>query len=88
MPRRKETNIPRAVEDGARLLSDHIAKLQKQAKKHTLSPAEFYQLDRATERLHQLNQDIAGPIPKRVLEKMTPEDLDTVTTIFARYGLA
>ncbi len=69
------------------LLSDHIARLKTKAKTGSLSPSDFYQLDRATERLHQLRQDIEGQIPKKVLERMSPEELETVNEIFARHGL-
>lgn len=88
MPRRPKVNLPRSVEDGIVLLSGHIDNLKKATRKgRTLDAGEFYQLDRATERLNQLRQDIEGPIPKKILERMAPEDLETVTEIFARYGL-
>jgi hypothetical protein len=75
------------VEDGIILLTEHIQRLRKKAARDGLEARDFYQLDRATERLHLLQQDTDGPIPKKVLERMSPEDLDTVNAIFARYGL-
>jgi len=87
MPRRAKVNIPRAVEEGVLLLQNHIAELKRAQKRGRLTAAEFYQLDRATERLHQLQQETEGAIPAAILKRMAPEDLEVLTEILARYGL-
>jgi hypothetical protein len=77
MPRRRKVDVARAVEDATLLLSDHIDQLK--VLKRPLAPHEFWQLDRAVTTLHQLRRDTEGAIPKKVLERMSPEDLDTIT---------
>lgn len=89
MPRRKKVDIARAVEDGIALLQGVIDHLTKQQRRHKLlKPFEIGQLLRATEQLHAIRQDVEGPIPKAVLQKMDPEDLQTLTSLLMKYGMA